>query len=169
MDRSINSGGRHDFNSKIYGGIYFEANTQASTVAAADTWYRIGQANAAAVLYGNILPTSLGTNPYWTLSGATTAAQILTYTGKYSVLTAHWGATLVAGTASNYVFRLVRTGVAVAGTTVGTAVSVATFRASLRHSIITTVSTGDTFYIEFQNNTGATNTTFISSEIVFTQ
>lgn len=182
LDRTTNTGGRFDYNSKLMGGMYFSGNlSQATTVSVADTDYRIGNGNASAPLYAVILPTSdFSVNPYWEITGTTSATQALKYVhGKNGVLKLDFGLSIVAGTASNYTIKLwklpdqnvdVPPAAAVIPDGEHTiAVSVAAFRASLRISTIVPVSLNDSFYLTLANNTGATNTTVISSEIVFSQ
>jgi hypothetical protein len=177
---TINTGGRVDSQSKMYGGMSFTGNTEATTIAQADTWYPIGTGNASHTLYTEILDG----DPYWILGGDETADQYLQFarldgstpveSGPEGVwLTVHWGASITAAAAAVLSLRLVKltnSGSAVGVDVQTTSVSVANFPSSSRYTTIVQVNPLDKFYIELQNNTGAAaNVTVQSAEVIFTQ
>lgn len=176
IQKTINDGGRFDGSSKMFGGIQFNGNTNATVVGGQNTWVRIGAGAAGHTLFTSIQTAS--TLPYWTLAGATTAAQ--TYTIEKckadTFLTASFGGAIqipAGGTISNVQFRLRKTAAdGVTTTTLATAdacANVLAFNVPFAWSTIVSLDKDDSLFIELQNTTAAQNVTVVSAYLILSQ
>lgn len=186
LDRSINNGGRHDPNSKMYGGMYFENNEIVMNLPTSGTYYPIGNGSVNHSKYISILPDPPFpgyTNPYWEISNPdsdVTLQRLLNSHGKNSTFTVHWGLSILLppgeSAVSNYGIRLtrVRGNPAVNSTVISTdqrfGLTTQEFVFPFWHSSITEVLPRDRFFIELTNLTeDDQDILVISSIIAFTQ
>lgn len=180
LNRSVNTGGRHDPNSKIYGGIYFEGNDQPTSIPTAGEYVRIGNGSVGHELYTSILPATY-INPYWELTNTedVTEQELKYIHGKNSTFTVHWGLSIIIVDAesdpANFGFRLrrrVSPGVAVnvtSGIKRGCA-CLSNFIFSWRFSTILQMEMNQSFFIDITNFTNSGDEVIVfDSEIVFTQ